>query len=39
MAILEITQSCEGQPALTALPEIPAKLQRLGRNRNTSIFQ
>lgn len=27
MAILEI-KSCEGQPALTALPAIPAKLQK-----------
>lgn len=29
MAVLEISQSCEGQPGLTALPAIPAKLQRL----------
>lgn len=29
MAILEFSQSCEGQPALTALPAIPAKLQSL----------
>lgn len=28
MAILEASQSCEEQPALTALPAIPAKLQR-----------
>lgn len=35
-------QSCEGQPGLTALPAIPAKLQRLpesGKELQTSIFQ
>lgn len=29
----EISQNCEGQPALTALPAIPAKLQRLPDTR------